>query len=247
MNSQTLAVVVSSCDDYSDIWPAFFTLFFRYWPDCPYPVYLVTERQSCGDPRVRHLLVGEDRGWATNLKSALEQIPEQHILYLQEDYLLVRRVDTAKIAEVLAFMVREGASVLRIRPAPPADLAYQDHPEIGEISTDADYRVSLQAAIWDRAGLLSLIREGESGWQMEALGSRRAARTDMRFLGLKLGVTPPVPYLCTAVYRGKWTQPAVELCQTENIPIDTSRRPIRSRWDDYRDRLRRVARAVLRH
>lgn len=35
-----VAVVVASCDAYADLWEPFFRLFRRYWPDCPYPVYL---------------------------------------------------------------------------------------------------------------------------------------------------------------------------------------------------------------
>ena len=44
-NSQ-YAVVVSSCDAYSDAWKPFFKLFFKYWSDCPFPIYLVTNTRE---------------------------------------------------------------------------------------------------------------------------------------------------------------------------------------------------------
>jgi hypothetical protein len=41
-SSDNLAVIVVSCDLYSDVWKPFFTLFFKYWNDCPFPVYLTS-------------------------------------------------------------------------------------------------------------------------------------------------------------------------------------------------------------
>ena len=33
MSGEKLAILVVSCDRYSDLWPAFIELFYRYWPD----------------------------------------------------------------------------------------------------------------------------------------------------------------------------------------------------------------------
>ena len=34
------AILILSCDKFSDLWKPFFDLFWKYWPDCPYNVYL---------------------------------------------------------------------------------------------------------------------------------------------------------------------------------------------------------------
>ena len=36
-------VVILTCDSYSDIWEPFFKLKNKYWPDCKYDTYLITE------------------------------------------------------------------------------------------------------------------------------------------------------------------------------------------------------------
>ena len=41
--SVSCAVVVCSCDKYSDLWDPYFELFKKFWADCPYPVFLNTE------------------------------------------------------------------------------------------------------------------------------------------------------------------------------------------------------------
>src|SRR5262249_11393787 len=40
------AILVASCERYCQAWRPFFTLFQRYWPDCPYQVFLGTDRGS---------------------------------------------------------------------------------------------------------------------------------------------------------------------------------------------------------
>ena len=46
MNVNNIPVFVSSADSYSDIWPAFFTLFKREWPEFSGVIYLNTEYLS---------------------------------------------------------------------------------------------------------------------------------------------------------------------------------------------------------
>ena len=44
--SNEITVLVNSCDEYSEIWDVFFTLFKKYWPQCEYPIVLNTESKS---------------------------------------------------------------------------------------------------------------------------------------------------------------------------------------------------------
>lgn len=46
------AVLVNSCDKYSETWIPFFTLLKKYWPDCEYPIYLNTENKKCSIPDI---------------------------------------------------------------------------------------------------------------------------------------------------------------------------------------------------
>ncbi|HYO76959.1 MAG TPA: hypothetical protein VE010_10890, partial [Thermoanaerobaculia bacterium] len=80
MSSATVPILVASCDAYADVWSPFFTLFFRHWSDCPYPIHLGTNFESFDDPRVRTIRVGADRGWAAGLSSMLEQLSATHVL-----------------------------------------------------------------------------------------------------------------------------------------------------------------------
>lgn len=65
------AVIIASCKAYSDSWGPFFTQFFKYWPDCPFPIYLITEGGEQPDPRVSMLILQKDNGWSDNVRYAL--------------------------------------------------------------------------------------------------------------------------------------------------------------------------------
>jgi hypothetical protein len=235
MNKTKTAVLVSSCDAYQEVWEPFFTLFFRYWPDCPFPVYLIANHISYPDERVSTILVGQDRGWGSQMRLALERLSETHIIYFQEDFLLERRVDTARIIRLLNYMEKRQAGCLRLYPCPGPDLPSIDNEEVGEISRFASYRVALQAAIWHKPVLQALLVDGESAWKMEGQGSERSRALEVPFLSVKrhpvtdLVADPAIPYYCTAIVRGRWVQGAVELCNREGIrgvgrklPIETA-------------------------
>jgi hypothetical protein len=152
-----VAVVVSSCDKFSDLWEPFFTLFWRYWPDCPFPVYLISNSAVCWHERVSKMPVGQDRQWASNIRYVLGQLPQKYFIYLQEDYLLRKRVDAKRINELIDYMDRVGAGYLRLFPTTGPDRVLDRQLGVGVIEPGAPYRVSLQAAIWCRETLEGLL------------------------------------------------------------------------------------------
>jgi len=223
------AVLISSCDKYQDLWDPFFTLFFRYWQDCPYPVYLGTNHLKYDHNRVTTITVGDDTDWSSDFRSMLEQIPQPYVIVLIEDFLPTKSVDTAMIDRLITYMVDKGAGCLRLFPCPGPDLPCLDNPLVGEISKGADYRLSLQAAIWDKQILLELLREGESAWELELNGTKRTNALAAPFLCV--AGDSPIPYFCTGVVKGKWVKEAVKLCKKEGIEVDLTARPVQTPVD----------------
>lgn len=230
-NSNT-SVLVVSCDAYSDLWRPFFTLFFRYWPDCPYPVYLCANHLSYPDTRVTTLLTGPDTSWSSNLKWCLEGLPKDYLILFQEDFLLIKPVDTDMIKKLVLCCEQREAACLRIFPSPPPDRNIDDELQVGEISKGAAYRVSLQTAIWEKTVLYDLLIDGESPWDLENIGSGRSNALDKPFLSISIKERSrwPLDYFSTAVVQGKWVRQAVDLCTREGIVIDKSRRKTETEW-----------------
>jgi hypothetical protein len=235
MENGQCSVVVSSCDAFEDVWKPFFTLFFRYWPDCPFPVYLISSTKKYEDNRVKNISLGDDSKWATNLRRALAKISSPYILYLQEDYFLEKKVETRTILQFLNFVKENSAAYLRLVPSPGPDVKIKSNDLVGEISKSAAYRTSLQAAIWDKKILLSLIKDGERGWDMEINGTIRSRTIANPFFCVTKVVLPY--FNKTAIKKGRWFYDAVKLCQKEGVDLN-SQRPVEPYQDFIFRRLR---------
>lgn len=218
------AVIVSSCDAFADVWQPFFTLFFRYWPDCPFPVYLVSNYKEYKDSRVIPIKVGEDKKWATNMKMALKQVLTPYVLTMFEDFFLEQRVDTKYINSLLKYINKAKAAYVRLFPSPPPDKFFSNTLNLGEISKSASYRASLQASIWDKDIFYGIIKDGETAWDVEVKGTIRSYKIKQPFLSVKAPALYYNPR--TAVIRGKWNYDVVKFCRREEIKINTQKRPI---------------------
>lgn len=218
-----LRILVSSCDDYSDCWPAFFHGLRRYWPDCPYPVSLISNQKTF--PGVDMITTGEDRGWANNLLAALDRIHEPYVLYAQEDYWIDRPVEQAAVAEFVASMEEHGIHYVRLIPLPPPDGDVAHDPRLAAITVGAPYRTALQMALWRTDVLRQLVEPGMTGWQFETeVKDEGAVAFCVR--DAQSGI-----HYILAIARGKWCRAALEYTRREGLRIDFSQRPTEKRSD----------------
>lgn len=242
-----IAVVVASCDNYSDIWGPFFTLFFKYWPDCPYPVYLISESLVYPDSRVKSININ-DNDWSTRVINTLQMINEPEVIFMVEDYLIDHPVDTKQIEILIDYMHKKKAGYFGFVPNPEPDISCNDNNMVGEVSYGSAYRLSTQAAVWNKDILLSLLRKGESIWDFEIKGTPRTNNLDTTFLRLKKDPhnNYPIHYPgYTGVTRGKWALEAVKLCKKEEIPIDLSIRKKEKRIDRLKHQILNVGFKLL--
>ena len=238
-NNYDCAIVVPSCDGYEDSWAPFFSFFFKYWPDCPFPVYLITGEKIYPDSRVHTIALGTDNGWANNMKTSFDGIPEKYFLYFLEDVFLTRKVDTERIMALLHVLKNEHVSCLRLYPSPGPDEPYAPNKDLGVIGKDAPYRVSTMTAIWDKEAFIRLLKPGENAWQMELEGTKRSWLSDELFLSVWPG-SPAIEYLATAIKRGRWQYDAVMLCSREGVTVDLSHRGMETRRQYLNRRLDRT-------
>jgi hypothetical protein len=211
-----LSVLVISCDHYADLWSPFFSLFWKYWPDCPYPVYLGANKKVFTHPRVRMALVGPDISWAHSAQRMMETVPGEYVLVLLEDFLMRQRIMSPHVGSLLQALIELEGGYLRLRPFPKPDQKVPAYSSIGLIKPGAPYRAALQAAIWKKDVFVRLLEPGETPWQMELRGSARSVWLSEPFYS----VWRPVMDYRAGVTLGKWTSSAIRLLRSENIPLD---------------------------
>jgi hypothetical protein len=237
-----LAIIVMSCDAFEDVWQPFFTLFNRYWADCPFPKYFCTDAKPAQQDGFIDITPGKNLAWSYRLQYALRQIPQKYVLFLQDDFFLLKPANTQKIIQYLAIIQQENAGVLRIFPSPPPSESYKNYTTVGLLKPYTPYRVSCQAAIWDKDVLLELVNPTENIWAFETEGTQRSNALSQVFLSVYIDEAgEPLEkgdyaytYFCTAVYKGKWMRGAVAMCEQEGIHIDLTKRPVETWWLEKR-------------
>lgn len=228
------AVVVSSCDAYRDCWGPFIFSIKNHWGDLDMPVYIISNHEEIIDEIVKFIKVGDDKGWASNMKAALQHINADYILYLQEDYWLVEKVDNTKIQEQFAYCQKEGIGMLRL------SYPYYDQYQIDSLHAISPiakekYALCLQAAIWKKSTLQDLLVDGWTGWDFETkLHSRYAERVRMIRAQVMLDTVDDgykIKYVDgTGIRKGRWTQDAVRFLKENGFEDLIKKREVEGKW-----------------
>lgn len=203
-----LSIVVSSCDAFKDCWEPFIYSIKRYWADCHYHIYILSNFDEIDTPHgISFIKVGEDKMFASNLKVVLKRIDSDYIIYLQDDYWLNKKVDNNRITSHINYCVNNQIDYMRLT------FPFQSGKNVNGIYRQhvlsQRYAICLQAAIWNRNTLSSLLRDGDSGWDFEYKIQKYAIQSHIRVkaLGIKREFADGgFNYVRgTGVRKGRWT------------------------------------------
>lgn len=235
---ENTAIVVSSCDAFQDCWLPFLYSLDKYGQQCPFNIYIISctmtiplRMNQIGEGTIRFITVGEDLGWASNLKNALCFVPEEYIIYLQEDYFLNKYVVWQEIINHVGYCIRNRVDYLRLT-FPYLSGEIKDCSYVMNTLEQA-YSVCLQAAVWRKMTLSALCIEGWSGWDFErnVASLIRQRFPDFSFLALSKYAKGQISYVRgTAVRKGKWTNPGYRFLKRNGF---TSLLPLRAREPVY--------------
>lgn len=208
-----MKIAVASCIAYADCWEPFLKLFQKFWPQCPYEVLFITDKDSPG------------RAWCT-VVSDYAKSQSEPILLLQEDFLLNAPVNAELVEHALNELQNRQAAMVRLYPCPGSDEDYGD-PYFGRICKGTRYRVSCQASIWEPSALYAIASRCMTPAEFEITGSLLSNALEPEFLAFKREVQPwPISYYCSAISRGLWEPAALEFCRQHGINVNTSMRGI---------------------
>jgi hypothetical protein len=231
-----LTIFVNTSDNFEDCWIPFFKLFETYWKDCPYPIVLNTETKDFSYPNLditcTKVSAGEQerQSWSVCLARALDSIKTPYILYLQEDYFLESPPRVDELGRMIEIMKERNPAVIYLTRGVIGPWIGSDQDIVWSVVKNAKWRLSLQAGIWNKEILRSLIRAHETPWQLESYGSWRTKKIKHEFLCVNrkkyIGNGQEIfPYEPTGIVAGKWVRQIVEpLFKKHGISIDFSLR-----------------------
>lgn len=217
-------VFVATCRKFEQVWNPFFTLFKKFWPDCPYKVVMSTDTGSY--PGIKTISTGKDLGWVGNLIHGLQAIDADRVIFFIEDFLPNAPFNTDRIKNLIQHSIDHNIGCLRLQPCPGPTAPWPHDESLGILQPNDPYRLSTQTAIWDKSFLLSLLVPTESPWETEIKGTKRASKSTRHFVSVKRGESP-TPYIITGVVKGVWQDSALDFLKQEGIPMDKITKVIR--------------------
>ena len=227
-----ITVLVNSCDGYSEIWDAFFTLFKKYWPQCEYPIVLNTESKSYsfeGLDITTYSLYDGKKGskksiqWGERLIRTLEMINSEYIIFLLDDFFFMDYVDVKRLNDCIKWIKDdENISTFGFYRTRQPNIRDGKYYGFEKRPKQALYKLNAQAAIWRKDKLISYIRPHESAWDWEILGSIRATRYSEGFYSAIEGIPYIFKYDFTKIglKQGKWLKDTVPFLEKEKIPMN---------------------------
>lgn len=229
-----VTIIVSSCDKYSDLWPSFFACLFRAWPwlenpKSTVPIVLIAGRKDFAHKRVITHKIGRDKGWSANLLEVLSQIKTPYVLYLQEDYFFCKPIQEGRLKQVINLMDTSPKVVYCqlsedvIFFSPNGRFVEKKPFKTKGVLKKTCYarsRNNLQAALWRKDALQTLLRRHENPWQFEKNGNKRSQYMEAVTGATFLIAQDPSPLLyLNAVYKGAIDPRVLCWLQKNKLPV----------------------------
>jgi hypothetical protein len=223
-----VSMLIVSCDRYSDLWNLQMAALQKFWPDCPFRRYLITNLLGPVYKDTEALVLGEDQGWSANLLSALGRIQTEFVLLWLDDLLLLAAIDNRLIRNAVEEFVKQEGNCLKLLGSPGLIGTGRTAGAVSLEPVGGAYRVSTVATLWRRSVLVGLLRESESAWQFEIHGSRRADEVGGFYF-----LSTSSLRLVNTVVRGKWSRFALRHVRREIDPGYVPQRNIMAPFTEF--------------
>lgn len=163
-----VGILICSCDFYKDCWRPIIYSFEKYWNDCLYTKYIISNHVSEELPDTVFIKVGDHKGWGSDTLNAISKINCEYLIYFQEDYFLSKFVDNSAIVSHVNYCVKNGVDYLKISN----DTMFRDNYRIGKTdyclnNPTIRYSIDTAVAIWKKDLLMKLAIPGFTGWDFE--------------------------------------------------------------------------------
>lgn len=236
-----LRVMVASCDAYSDVWQFFFHFLFKFWPDVPTPIYLISNHLTYDDPRVVTITVGEDKSWTDGMARGLRQIPSEYVISFLDDFLLKQPLPLDDIFAVYDELKKRNGNWCNLKPmAPPPE----DQPNalIAPL-TNIKQSAGFHSGLWRTQYLADLCAQRHMNiWHTEGYIRERINHGQIEGL---FYLTRNKPWLVSyvEVIKRFWKKEGIDFLAKHGLKPDLWRRPYPPQGEDP---FSRFARSILK-
>ncbi|MDX2190926.1 MAG: hypothetical protein SFY32_13790 [Bacteroidota bacterium] len=180
-----LGIVVHTCDKYELLFQGFFYFFeknFGYSSDFDY--YFVTEKIEINHTYFKSIKTSNGM-WSTRLKIALNQIPNSHILYLQEDMWIYKLVNKKFFNRAFLYAFDHKIPLLKLHKDETNYVVLYSKDTIDNIplyvlnNQKSKYLCCHQPSIWQKSFIETLINVPEGPSTNEIRNSKMLSKSNL--------------------------------------------------------------------
>jgi hypothetical protein len=236
--------VTYTTSKYADVWPIHFNQLTKHKGGLK--SYALSDKGSKGlYPFLEHKLIEHDDAtayWAQYVQ-ALDQIPEEYVIYLQDDFFLYADVNHELLERALEFLKNSDYDYVRLIRCgyqTPLDKHVKDN--FFEVDMATQDAFSMQATLWKKRRMRDLYTHVASQKWLEGEHWNVGAR-QMKIKGVFTWNGEPQigkfhydsviwPYVCTGINKGQWNMdeyPEIMQRLVTHYSIDVTKRGVRRR------------------
>ena len=244
-----ISILINTCDSYSDVWPPFFRILEKTWPEAQnYNIYLNTERKDYKDSFFNITILNQldqakEIPWGKRLLQALDRIDSDYILFLLEDFFFEEPVLDSEIKKCLKYLDENkditvfGLTCQQECTDPQWCEANKDERYPGFVirKKKAGFKFNAGPSIWRKSALKSLTFSSDTPWGWEFFGNIRTWFSKDIIYGRAYDAPVIFKYDIIhggAVHRGRWTATSVRAAiEKYKLDLDLSKRGVEEEKD----------------
>lgn len=230
MKKEKLAIVGIFYDGYEDSWIDFIRCFKKFWPDCPYELYIVNNTKSIEESDGIHVInAGSDAEYSRKVQTALEQIDADYFLLMLEDFYFGKKLPSDILEPIINYIDRENLdyyclSSLSSFSKYKSELYDDKKDYLFKINPDYRYTLGCQAVIWKKEFLKKCVgKSNYNAWIFEgALATSQKVHTS-KFLEKCVKDVRNLLELQHGILQQKMIPTTIEYYKSIGFPLTTKR------------------------
>ena len=208
-----LAFITWTHTDCQDVFPLYFGQLDKYCNDYKSYVFINSQVKSIPSRHIQLVNNGDDLYYKRFI-SCLESVEEEHVIYMQEDYVLYSHPNHQLIKKYNEFLLQSDYSCLRLIKS--GEMGGKKITEtLHDVPMNSNFLFSHQASIWNKKDLLKLLKfyKPYSLPHVELYGSSACNTLNIKScyhyqnedrVGKYHFNSNVFPYVATAINKKKW-------------------------------------------
>ena len=177
MENEKISLIILSCDKNSFLWPGFFKLLDKYWPNHPSRVILSTETKVYNN---NSIIMSNNRclneNWSSRFYHAICEAGTEFVIVMLDDFYIKSNVNETKVNKYIEIINTDlKISMISFENQPDCiEKNKYSNEKLLKRKKFSSYRINAQPGIWRSSYLKNILRNGENPWQFELSGTFRS-------------------------------------------------------------------------